>query len=711
MRVKAPGGWIRTVWVVRTDACFQMGLTSKFVSDKGVPPAILEKPTILKLQLIGLREVPEAAESQFHFEHTKIYSHSFNLGFHLIQQKYICHTKRRSAKWTTELKYQIYDFFSFFRMLVCSRAAARLFLWNKHNFHSPTIFTAENGTRTGWANRAKYHFEWFATYIRRQLSCSHNVYRLGNFLRAFGGRFGFHLDGSRQNRRGRRFRSANSGQPSNVWHLKRTTSPKLKDAQNNVSAQFWKEVILKPPHTYPSGSNSFEAMTQSLEFVFTISQGKLQLVQQHNVLSQFVEMRYDVFCWHRVQICKLETRNVLSFFSQQPVVIRNASVVSRKWSLYLFPIRPTLAQLLCFFFDQQTLEASSGKQKGTNANICFDFWVWLLRVSVWMAGNELTLWPRNDTPDCLKSANLIPVGSGVAWKEEQKGCLLPTCSFQRFSGDQYRGQILWMVSLLKSMILTPKSAPLCLCLCSCSFFFVAFLSALRDSMFVSAAVISFCKSCVFFSRSFFLISIFFNSPSKYCSSSICILEIRQFLCATHLPHAGPAGSASHCGEVFQVYNTLNWLMLCMLRYERSYIHCVLRPACPNAHTLKLIQVIVFLAMHRGQRIRTCSGVLLNSLISCSFLIRSCSASNAFILGSEPVGALTWKPEHNSLVGVQRHKNTVETENTLCSAESCNFRQEKDRQPQSFIVGVCHELQSREFTPFHPYSGKTSRFRQ
>lgn len=55
----------------------------------------------------------------------------------------------------------------------------------------------------------------------------------------------------------------------------------------------------------------------------------------------------------------------------------------------------------------------------------------------------------------------------------------------------------------------------------CNFFLVSFFSDFLVSAWQSAAVISFWRSCCFFSRSFFLASIFFSSFIRVCSSSIC----------------------------------------------------------------------------------------------------------------------------------------------------------------------------------------------
>ena len=70
----------------------------------------------------------------------------------------------------------------------------------------------------------------------------------------------------------------------------------------------------------------------------------------------------------------------------------------------------------------------------------------------------------------------------------------------------------------------------------CNFFFVSFFSDFLVSAWESAAVISFWRSCCFFSRSFFLASIFFSSFIRVCSSSICqnnetikILKYRQHI--------------------------------------------------------------------------------------------------------------------------------------------------------------------------------------
>jgi len=56
--------------------------------------------------------------------------------------------------------------------------------------------------------------------------------------------------------------------------------------------------------------------------------------------------------------------------------------------------------------------------------------------------------------------------------------------------------------------------------CRCIFFFVCLLSVFLLSILLSAAVISFCRSCVFFSLSFLRNSIFFNSVIRCSSSSI-----------------------------------------------------------------------------------------------------------------------------------------------------------------------------------------------
>ena len=62
--------------------------------------------------------------------------------------------------------------------------------------------------------------------------------------------------------------------------------------------------------------------------------------------------------------------------------------------------------------------------------------------------------------------------------------------------------------------------------CGWIFFFVCFLSP-RLSMLLSAAVISFCRSWVFFSLSFFRNSIFFNSAIKCSSSSTYDVRIQS----------------------------------------------------------------------------------------------------------------------------------------------------------------------------------------
>lgn len=52
-----------------------------------------------------------------------------------------------------------------------------------------------------------------------------------------------------------------------------------------------------------------------------------------------------------------------------------------------------------------------------------------------------------------------------------------------------------------------------------SFFLETLFSALLNSVVVSAALMSFCRSWAFFSRSFFLVSIFLSSWMRYSSSA------------------------------------------------------------------------------------------------------------------------------------------------------------------------------------------------
>lgn len=54
-----------------------------------------------------------------------------------------------------------------------------------------------------------------------------------------------------------------------------------------------------------------------------------------------------------------------------------------------------------------------------------------------------------------------------------------------------------------------------------SFFLETLFSARLNSVVVSAALMSFCRSWAFFSRSFFLVSIFLSSWTRYSSSATC----------------------------------------------------------------------------------------------------------------------------------------------------------------------------------------------
>jgi len=60
-----------------------------------------------------------------------------------------------------------------------------------------------------------------------------------------------------------------------------------------------------------------------------------------------------------------------------------------------------------------------------------------------------------------------------------------------------------------------------------SFFLGALRSARLCSVVVSAAVMSFCRSCVLFSLSFFLVSILRSSWMRYSSSATCRPEHRK----------------------------------------------------------------------------------------------------------------------------------------------------------------------------------------
>lgn len=97
-----------------------------------------------------------------------------------------------------------------------------------------------------------------------------------------------------------------------------------------------------------------------------------------------------------------------------------------------------------------------------------------------------------------------------------------------FHADSQPWQCNFIISTIVPQLWNPAVCTVSGCGCSTgfsvsrfcgSFFLVALRSARRISVVVSAAVMSFCRSWAFFSRSFFLVSIFLSSWTRYSSSA------------------------------------------------------------------------------------------------------------------------------------------------------------------------------------------------
>ncbi len=115
-----------------------------------------------------------------------------------------------------------YDFFSFLRMLVCSKAAARRFLYKqpkktKHSVkHHPTQRYSDPAKLTCVCETSRNA----DAYVGSEGCGRHHVDRLGNLLGRFGGRFELQIASARPDQRREGVGAAPEWrQPADVGHL------------------------------------------------------------------------------------------------------------------------------------------------------------------------------------------------------------------------------------------------------------------------------------------------------------------------------------------------------------------------------------------------------------------------------------------------------------------------------------------------------------